>query len=61
MAGIYVLPPLALPGAHKLMTRVSALTVTLVLVIHKAISFRYHARGTYDPWFQFFSIDKNLD
>ena len=29
---------LALPGAHRLTTRISALTVTLVLVIRKAIS-----------------------
>ena len=57
---------LALMGVHRLTTRVSAFTVTLVLVIHKAISFdhqhnRYHACGTHDSWFHFFTIDKILD
>ena len=51
----------ALTGVHRLTTRVSTLTVTLVFVIHKAISLIISIIGIMhvdDPWFHFFSIDK---
>ena len=43
-------------GVHRLTTRVSAIRKAISLIIHN----RYHACGTYDPWFRFFSIGKNL-